>query len=436
MLKREKLDYTFQSLSVISILPMLFLEPLKNWVINEFGMPAIEQFYNGKIGMVIQILVLLTTFVSYVLIRKLKDNGSTNNIKIDNNENPWQNKVYNIPIIKNIVNLFMPKKGTKSERILKEKLKKAASKQKIEWMYVNKITLFICTFFVSIFMCFQIHRIAVNYVYTSPTTDYDLLGQMTEKEAKKANELTELDNKFIDKFKKDKDITVEQIQAALSKSEEYKDQDASKISIASQRIYDKMQIINSEYFQWYEILISFVMAILAYMVPSGLLLFQIKMRELEMENEVMQFQTIILMLMKIERVDVQTILEWIERYSNIFKEPISKCLNNYESGAYEALEELKREVSYKELIRLIEGLQSSVESLPVVEAFDELETEREYYKEKRKLANDRLITTKGIIGKAIGFTPMVMLFVGYLIIPLIYVGIKSLSSSMTSISNV
>lgn len=186
---------------------------------------------------------------------------------------------------------------------------------------------------------------------------------------------------------------------------------------------------------WYEVLICVILAGASYMVPVGLLTFQIKMRELEKENEVMQFQTIILMLMNIERISVETILEWLERYSNIFKEPINKCLNNYESGAYEALESLKGEVSYKDLIRIIEGLQAAVEKISIKDSFDELETEREYYKEKRKEANDRLISKKGLIGKAVGFTPMIVLFVGYLIIPLIYVGIKSLSVSFSSLSN-
>ena len=58
-----------------------------------------------------------------------------------------------------------------------------------------------------------------------------------------------------------------------------------------------------------------------------------------MEDEVMQFETIILMLMRIERVNVEIILEWLERYSNIFYEQISKCVNNYESGPWEALED-------------------------------------------------------------------------------------------------
>ena len=68
-----------------------------------------------------------------------------------------------------------------------------------------------------------------------------------------------------------------------------------------------------------------------------------------MENEVMQFQTIILMLMKIERVNVEMILEWLERYSNIFKAPLSKCINNYEAGAWESLEVMKDDISYVEI---------------------------------------------------------------------------------------
>lgn len=415
---------------------MLFLEPLKSWVVSQFGMQAIEQFYNGKIGMIIQILIIITTFICYILIRKLKDNGGAGNTHPSNMENPWQNKLYNIPLVKQIVYSFIPRKGTRTYRKVNKRLKDAASKQKIEWLYVNKIVLFIVTLLSSIFICSQLHKIAIDYVYTEPTIDFDVLGEMTEKERLRADELTALDNKIIEKVKGNKNITKQQIKAEVLKTKEYKDADSSKVETTVSRIEDKLKIINNEKLQWYEFLISFVFAVIGYTVPSGLLIFQIKMRELEMENEVMQFQTIILMLMKIERINVETILEWLERYANIFKEPIGKCLNNYESGAYEALEELKSEVNYKELIRLIDGLESAVESLPIVEAFDELETEREYYKEKRKLANDNLISRKGIIGKALGFAPMVILFVGYLIIPLIYVGIQSLSSSFSSLSNV
>ena len=158
------------------------------------------------------------------------------------------------------------------------------------------------------------------------------------------------------------------------------------------------------------------------------------MRKLEMENEVMQFQTIILMLMKIERVNVEMILEWLERYSNIFRDQVSKCVNNYESGAWEALEEMKNEIAFPQMIRIIESLQAAVEMIPIREAFDELDTERAYYQEKRKESNDILISKKSLIGKVIGFAPMVVLFVGYLIIPLCVIGMTSMSTAFETMS--
>ena len=65
--------------------------------------------------------------------------------------------------------------------------------------------------------------------------------------------------------------------------------------------------------------------------------------------------------------------------------------------------------------------------------FDELDNEREYYKAKREESNERLIKRKGMIGKIIGFAPMVGVFVGYLIIPLVAIGLTSMTTSFTSI---
>ena len=163
-------------------------------------------------------------------------------------------------------------------------------------------------------------------------------------------------------------------------------------------------------------------------------MFQVKMRQLEMEDEVMQFQTIILMLMRIERVNVEIILEWLERYSNIFKSQITRCVNNYEAGAWESLEELKNDIAYMPMVRIVESMQAAVEKIPIRDAFDELDSEREYYRDKRKESNERLISRKGLIGKVIGFAPMISLFVGYLIIPLVFIGLTAMSSTFEHLS--
>mgnify|MGYP003296383879 CR=1 FL=1 len=40
------------------------------------------------------------------------------------------------------------------------------------------------------------------------------------------------------------------------------------------------------------------------------------------------------------------------------------------------------------------------------------------------------------IGKAVGFAPLVCLFVGYLVIPLVFIGMTSMSTSMSGMSAV
>ncbi len=432
ILKRDKLDYVFQSLSVISIVPMLFLEMIKNWSVSQFSFT--KSFYMGKQGMIVQILVIVLTFICYTLTRKLKDNGSVNT-KTQNTENPWQEKLYKKKPIKKFVDLFIPKEGSTDYRKQKELLKDAASPLKLSWVYVNRIVLFIVVFIVSIIIMIYLHKLQVNYIYTEPTTDYDLMGAMGEADEQEAIETTRIDNIFLDMFRGNLTATQDDILRAMQRSEYYEGATEDTLATDSERIYEKLQTINGEYLKWFEILIGLVFGLIGYAFPILLLIFQKKMRQMEMENEVMQFQTIILMLMRIERVNVEMILEWLERYANIFKEPISKCVNNYEAGAWEALEQLKEDISYQDMIRIVESLQAAVEKIPIVEAFDELDTERDYYQAKRKESNDRLISNKGLIGKGIGFAPMVCMFVGYLIAPLVFIGLTSMSSSFTTMSN-
>ena len=432
ILKRDKLDYTFKSISVISIVPVLFLEPLKNWATNNFGFTV--AFYEGKSGMLVQLGVILLTIISYILIRKLKDNGSVK--RVEDTQNPWQEKLYKKKLVKKVVDLFMPKQHTAQERKEKKLLQDAASKQKLHWLYVSRLTMSILAFIGAVITIIALHAIQVNFQYTNPTSDYDLIGTSEGNELKKAKATTERQNKVLDKLKgPGRNITDKEIKKVMSKIKDYDDKSDTDIKKEIKQIKKKLDVINKEYISWVEVLIAFVVGYLGYMAPYLIIKFQVKLRVMEMEDEVMQYQVIILMLMRLERVDVEMILEWLDRYADIFKEQISKCLNNYESGAYEALEQMKDEVTYQEFIRIIESLQSAVEKVPIKEAFEELESDRDYYRDKRKETNARLIDKKGRIGKAVGFAPMVVMFVGYLIFPLMYIGMTSMSGVFTSLQS-
>ncbi len=431
ILKRDKLNNRFQSLSLISIAPIVMLEPLKAWALGNFSFT--KTFYSGSKGMLVQILIMIVTFASYILIRKLKDNQATK--KVQNQQNPWQERLYKFPPMKRLVDAVMPKKNTKEYRKINTLLKDAGSKSKVRWVYVNRIVAATAAFVLSIVLFQVLHNMQVHYIYTEPTSDYEMVGELDGKAERKAKERTIAHNYFLDMFKGKPDTTKAQIIKEMRKSKYYKDAQETEITTNADTIYEKLQTVNAEYLKWFEVLLAIVFAILGYMSPIWMIKFQLKMRQMEMEDEVMEYQTIIMMLMKIERIDVEMILEWLERYADIFKEPIGKCLNNYESGAWESLEAMKDEVTYQPFIRIIESLQTSVEKVPIREAFEELDSDREYYQDKRKETNDRLISKKYLLGKAIGFTPMVITFVGYLIGPLVLIGLTSMTSTMNTLTS-
>ena len=526
ILKRDKIDYLFQSLSWICLAPILAIIPLKNWAMSNFA--STEDFYEGKWGFAMQIFMLVMIFVCYALLKKVKDNSDR--IKIDiAKDRPWQDRVYKIPFIEKFIDALMPNQTKREYVKIRNLIKETGSNTKIEWLYVNRIVYAVAGFFLTLLLCVVLHNMATETVLYGATTEKAVFGQMSDEDRANANELSALDRVFIGDILEDneiikavreesrsnairlieagirrinqkpldkatvtnyserimrqlteaektdakarksdlqkaimdsgvelprndfvqtlankilelrndstkREITTEMVSTAINSVHAIPMSDL-QVSSNAERLYDKLVALTSEYFKWTELVLAFLVAYIMYHFPIMMLKFQRKLRAMEMEDEVMQFQTIILMLMYIERVSVEYIIEWLERFARIFKEPLSTCLNNYESGAWEALEQLKEDVPYKPFVRIVESLQTAVENVKLTDAFDELETERVFFQEKRKEANERLIEKKTKIGKLLGFAPMVVLFVGYLIVPLILVSVLDMGSYFTQMGS-
>lgn len=425
ILKQDKINYMFRSLNIIAVVPLICIKPLQAWAESNF--PALSNFYNSSFGFIMQSLIIISIFVSYLMLRIVKEDSEQ--IKFDRVASvKWQDKLYKITIVKLVVDAFKSRPHTKKNRKETMLIKNTNSYLTIEWLYVNKITAAVVTFILALILMFNITRIDVKATYNKISDEFLSFGQLTEQQEQAAQAINDRDKTYIDKYK-NKNVTKEQLEMEFADPVTGK-ADADEVT----RVYDKIQSVKNSYIKFWQVLTSFVLAFIAYYVPSIILFIRNKIREMEKENEIMQFQSIILMLMYIDRIDVQTILEWLCRFSYAFKEPIATCLNNYESGAYEALEDLKEDVPYKDFQRIIEQLQSAVERIPIRDAFDELETERAFFHERRKEGNERLIKKKTAIGKVLGFTPMVLLIGGYLVAPLMIVSIMQMMSYFTKMS--
>ncbi|MDD2627422.1 MAG: hypothetical protein PHR25_02660 [Clostridia bacterium] len=422
VLKRDKINYMFRSLTAIAVAPILFTNIIQNWAESNFS--ALINFYSSSFGFIIKSLILVSIFICYYLLRLIREDSEQ--IKFDRIvTKKWQERAYQIPIVRRIVDGLIPAEYTTKRKKQTEMIKNTNAFLTLEWLYVNKVTAAVVAFVATLILILNMHYIDFNGVFNQISEEFLKLGKLSEADEQAAKMMAEEDAEYVNMYRGDSKITKEQIKTDI----EAKGNTISDEQI--ERIYNKVQSVQGIYLKFWELLIALFVGFIVYFMPNLLLFMRNKMREMEKENEIMQFQSIILMLMYIERIDVQTMLEWLERYSYAFKDAIATALNNYEAGATEALEELKDRIPNKDFKRIVEGLISSVERIPIREAFDELETERTFYYEKRKEGNERLVQKKVSMGKAIGFTPMIILIAGYFVGPLMLVSIMQMSTYFT-----
>lgn len=405
LLKRSKLDYIFSSLSVIAIAPIFTLKPLERWCVT--NMPDLKSYFSGPYGFVIQIVMFLIVILSYELIRRLK-----RSYEYQDSEGSFMVRLLEIPFIGKTIRRMIYF-NNKQSIMIGDLMKRAGIHQPVGAFYLRRILYAIAGFVVCTLLFLQVHSITKANLL-DPLEDSQIKTTRINVQARE--ELKKLDRDIILKYK-NKNVSKDVIVAELQKRKVIPDKELE--AMAADRIYGKLQKYNRQYYKWWEFLLSLAGGALFYYVPYWLLLFKKKMVMMNMEEEVMQFHTIILMIMYVERISVEDILKWMEQFAFIFRDSIRKCLNNYESGDYEALEQLKLDEPYTPFVRVVENLQSASSKIPIVKAFDQLRTERGYYQDKRKQDNEILVTKKGIWGRLIAFVPFVATVFFYILLPFI-----------------
>lgn len=422
MLRRQKLDYLFNSLSIIALAPIFALKPLESW--GMANLPDMTEYFKGPYGFVVQIILFMLVILSYKLINMLKSDYQYNAY-----ENNFYDKLLRIPLLAGFISILKNKQYNKALKYT-ELMKLIGLNQRVEHFYLRRIIYLFVAFTVSVFVFVNIHSITKhNILYNSEilTTEDKSVDIEAEKQ------IIKMDRDIILSFE-NKKVEYDDVEKAVV---DYGIIESDTLAgIAAKRILDKVNAYQHEYFKWWELIITLLIAALCYNIPYWLMMFRKKVMQMNMEDEVMQFHAIILMLMNIDRISVEDILKWMEQFSLIFKDSINKCLNNFENGDIEALEQLKIDEPFIPFSRIVENLLSASDKIPIVRAFDQLKVERSYYQEKRKLDNEITVNRKGLWGKIIAYVPLVSTIFLYLLLPFILISIEQLFNYSGQMSKV
>lgn len=415
ILRRDKLDYLLKGLNIIALAPVLFTAPIERWARVSF--PTMDEFYRSKIGFVTKISIYVIIILAYLLLQRLQQYDETR--YRSGHKHSWLDQfLYKQIFIRKLAMLFAAKPGSTQYSQTIRLMRESSSELKYEWLAIRRVLLFAGCLVLTMGCILLLHQVERNHILYDPIRDDRMFGAMAEADLRKAEEKTALDQSVLESVEMNRGATYEEVSKALQQlSPVQLDHDTQNETIT--RIMQKLEVYNKQYVRWWEMIIAILMGAAGYYMPVWLMLFQRKMRRLDMRHEIYQFQTVISVLREMDRMSVEEILEWLNRFAVIFKRPLQKCLLHFEHGPELALEQLKEEAGLPEFQRLVDKLQLALGKISIREAFDDLESMMAFYFEQRKQEYSKMIDVKASWGRTIGFTPMYVLIFLYLVIPLV-----------------
>lgn len=422
ILKLEKINYVFSGLVFITIMPVFFLRTIENFSIS--GLPELEGYYGGTYGIVMSLIIFVATLSAYGIIERLK--GITYLYHPRHAVLKWISKV---PWVEWAMESYFYHKAGKAYR-LDRLIRRTGEELTLCQFYVKRILLFLIAFVFSFFvLCHTALLSKWNVIhYLGDFRGISLTGQESE-----LLQYRMVISRITQKYRKEKHP--EKLEESLRKEiqEEYRITDSIGLNLLTDEIISRIQRWQLHKIHWYYPFLAFFIGVLISFIPLLSLNLRAHFMKAEMEDEVMQFQAIIIMLMYIDRMNVFTILEWLEMFSRIFKPSIMECADQYAYDDAGALAGLKEREPFPPLVRIVENLESC-DQVGIEKAFDEIIGQRNYYTEKRRQENEISIANKGVVGKVAAYLPLMLTIGFYLIVPFVMESINQLMGYVKQLS--
>ena len=412
VLKKDAIKDAFSALQVICLAVVLFLKPVELWAIS--NMPELEAFYSGGYGKLLLILIFIASFVCYFLVDVLKDSRRGSLVKTS-----IFMKISNVPMVSAYFNKMINQNYTKA-RLLNEKMKEVGDQTGPKAFLVKQ-----CVFSLAAFIFLN-----STFMLTTLTQKITMLG----------NYVAEFDSSIIpnerymeamqtsayecvQRIKKDKELNRDEIKRDVMQNSSIHNEQYAEM-VADEAIRKVIEYRNT-YYKWYHLLIAIFGSVIAFFAPKWFLNFKCKVASMSKEDEVAQFQTLILILMNVDGMRLDIILEWMERFAYCFKATIEDCIISLEGGEKEALETMRASEDNQDFRRFTDCLLA-IDETDVKAAFSEIIIDRNYSIRKREQKNAFEIKRKSTTAQMISFVPLTLVCVGYLLTPMVIMATKML----------
>lgn len=414
ILKKKNIKHSFATLTGISIAPVFFLKPVEAWAIS--NMNELKPFYNGIYGKSIMIAVFILAFAAYYMVDVLKESKRGEIIK----SNIWL-KIASMPKISTIFNKIINKNYTKMLKV-NEDMKEVGDQTGPKALLAKQCVFAIAAFILvnsTAFISTVTEKLTMldNYV-----ADFD--SEIIPNE-RYLNAMQTSTKEYVLKYKK-QDITKMSRDALIADMKQGSTiQNEAYLSLMADEVIRELNEYKNTYYKWYVLLISIGASVLAFMIPKWYLRFKCSVSSMNKEEEVNQFQTLILVLMNATGIRLDEILEWMDKFAYSFKASIEDCIISLESGEQQALETMQLQEENKSFQRFVDCLKGIDES-DIQTAFSEVLIDREHSLKERDMVNKQTIEKRSSTARILAFVPFMFLLIVYLLGPMVIMALKML----------
>lgn len=192
---------------------------------------------------------------------------------------------------------------------------------------------------------------------------------------------------------------------------------------------------NNSYWRWYYVLVCLGISVVAFMIPYYWIISSKSMMQQQMENEVLQFQSLILILMPIKSMSAEVIMDWLLTFSEAFHAGLHRCSVNLSSNEQKAYEDLIEEEPYEPFRDIVRKLQMC-DKVGVRKAFFNMDVSRKNFEAHVQQATATR-RAKGIATSSlISYAPIWFVIIAYMVVPIAIEAFGQLSTTMYQINSV
>lgn len=422
--KRKQLEYWLKGMKVVCIVPLLAFSPYELWA-GKF-LAVTDMFYKTKLGFISKISITFISIVCFYIIQNLEKSYRKKAVRSSNNY--WEEYFFRIPIVKKFIVWLTPKKNSMRGYRYRKLISDSGEFTRVEYIYLRKVLLSILAFVVSLSINFSIHKVTkVNILNNQIAGESSLI---VVKNGEQVNSV-ELENKLLQYV--DLNDIPGSYELLISKLNE--EGVTEKLDSIAKKIILKQKSLENEGIRLLDVVVSLIISIVGYNSPELLLTMKKKLRRYEMENEVIIFETIILIFMYHENATSEVILEYMSKFADIFKPQVDKVLKDIKKSDFEALEIQMEEMKYKPFLNIIKNLIKA-ENIDTKDAFISLADNRRNYLMNRKEENRRIVQKSVSTGSTLSLIPINLIIMVYIAIPMLYVSFVQLDTTQNQIMEI